>query len=361
MRVGTDAQPTYDLFVHPATAAVPVVSRPAVSTGEERVVFREFYLGDGNAERAFERTVDAASVEGVAVGLDATLLALDERLNVVSALPVRFRRRVTVGDTATLVGTDASEAVRVVATVEKHPPRFLFKLRYLAGGQALPQQLLPSFRFLRALRRPNRLGIRIGERMVGGPEELSSALEFPAQLVEVARSLAFIQRMTGVRFPVPAELGSEDLHAIREAEALLRGERQVARWTAASLGFSSIDAALLEVVADGAPFRLEFAAPVSVSIAGHEVELGEAHYVFMVAVIENYEELLRAQESENAADVKARLRPGSVDLYEVTLVAPPTLGLDDHDVRPPLGVAQDVLTSARSRPLRPGAFQPEPS
>lgn len=42
----------------------------------------------------------------MSVGLEATLLAVDERSNTVSALPVHFRRRVTMMDTATLLGTD---------------------------------------------------------------------------------------------------------------------------------------------------------------------------------------------------------------------------------------------------------------
>lgn len=310
---------------------------------------------------AFAPSVDEATARAMSVGLDATLLVVDERSNVVSALPVQFRRRVTLGDTATLFGTDESEAIRVVATVTTRPAGLKLNLRYFAGSPALPRQLLGSLRFLRALRRPNRLGLMVGERSIGEPEELPADEEFPQHLVELVRSLAFVQTMSGTEFSMPAKLDDADLRTLREAEALLRGETVSSRWADARLGLSSIDAALLDVVQGGAPFRLEFTAPVLAHISGYEVVLGEAHYVFRVAVIENYDELVDAAETGDVSDAPARLRPGDDDGYEVTLVAPPDVGFDHQDLRPPVVALGTVLDAARSQPLRRQAFHSEAS
>lgn len=341
----------------PSTAATaPVINRPSAPRAEQRVAFAGFNLGSPS----YTPTADAAA-EAVSVGLEATLLAIDEQSNVVSALPVHFRRRITMMDTATLLGTDGSGAIRVVATVKTNPPSLKLNLRYLAGSSAVPRDLLASFRFLRALHRPNRLGMTIGDRAVGEPDELPVGTEFPQDFLEIVRSLAFVQAVTGIEFSLPPELEDDDLRTLREAEALLRGESISNRWSDATLGLSTIDSELLGVVEGGGAFRLEFVAPVVAVIARHEVPLGDAHYVFRVAVLENYAELVEAAETDDMSGAQANLRPGDDDRYEVTLAAPAQIGFDLQDVRPPVLASADALGAARSGSLRREAFQPAAS
>lgn len=175
------------------------------------------------------------------------------------------------------------------------------------------------------------------------------------------RSLAFVQSLTGCEFALPLELDNDDLRALGEAEALLRGGTTSSRWTAATLGLTTIDAALLDVVDGGAVFRLEFIAPIVARIAGHEVVLGDASYVFRVAVLENYDELLGASDASEVTGAEAHLRPGADDSYEVTLIAPPEIGLDDQDVRPPVVASRTDLDAVRRKLLRRDAFQSEAS
>lgn len=335
-----------------AAASAPVITRPQAPQSQHRVTDTEFDLGG----RSYTPT-NAAAAEAVSVGLEATLLAIDEQANVVSALPVHFRRRVTLLDRATLVGTDESGAIRVVAMVTMNPPGLELNLRYLAGGSALPRNLLTSFRFLRALRRPNRLGLMVGEYAVGEPDVLPADTEFPQDFLELVRSLAFIQSVTGIKFSLPPELDDDDLRALREAEALLRGETVLSRWSDATLGLSTIDSVLLGVVEGGGPFRLEFVAPVIALIGGHEVPLGDARYVFPMATLENYDELVEEVEADDMSGAEARLPPGDDGQYEVTLVTPAQIGLDIQDVRPPVVVSVDLFDAARRKPLRRDAFQ----
>jgi hypothetical protein len=106
----------------------------------QRVDFTGFTLGGSS----YTPTA-AAAAEAAADALEATLLAIDSHSNVVGALPVNFRRRMTMTDTATLLGTDVSGAIRVVATVNTNPPSMKLNLHYLAGSSAVPRDLLASF------------------------------------------------------------------------------------------------------------------------------------------------------------------------------------------------------------------------
>lgn len=337
----------------PSTAATaPVINRPGAPQSEHRVAFTGFNLGSPS----YTPTADAVA-EAVSVGLEATLLVIDELANVVGALPVHFRRRITMTDTTTLLGTDSSGAIRVVATVKANPPSLKLNLRYLAGSPAVPRGLLASLRFLHALHRPNRLGMTIGDRAVGEPDELPIDTEFPQDFLEIVRSLAFVQTVTGVEFSLPPDLEDDDLRTLGEAEALIRGETVSSRWSDATLGLSMIDSELLGVVEGGGPFRLEFVAPVVAVIAGHEVPLGDAHYVFRVAVLDNYAELVEAANADAMSGAQANLRPGDDDRYEVTLTAPPQIGFDLQDVRPSVVTSIDALDAARRSSLRRDAFQ----
>ncbi len=341
----------------PSTApAAPVITRPDAPRSERPVEFTGFNLGSPSYA-----PITGAAAEAVSVGLEATLRAIDEHGNVVSALPVHFRRRITMADTATLVGTDGSGAIKVVATVKTSPLRFMLNLRYLAGSSAVPRDLLASLRFLRALHRPNRLGIFIGNRAVAEPDEVPIGTELPEDFLEVVRSMAFVQGVTGVEFSLSPELTHDDRRTLGEAEALLRGETVSSRWSGATLGLSMIDSELLPVVEGGGLFRLEFVAPVVARIAGHEVPLGDAHYVFRVAVLENYAELVEAAETDAMSGAEAQLRPGDDDQYEVRLIAPPQIGFDLQDVRPPVIASTDALKAARRGSLQRDVFQPAAS
>ncbi|MGI8631824.1 MAG: hypothetical protein ACR2NA_04660 [Solirubrobacterales bacterium] len=337
-------------------ASAPVINRPSAPQLERRAAFAEFNLGSPS----FTPTADAAA-KAASVGLEATLLAVDEHANVVSALPVRFRRRITMADTATLLGTDNSGAIRVVATVATNPPGLELKLRYLAGSSAIPRDLLASFRFLRTLHPPIRLGMAIGDRAIGEPHELPVGTEFPQDFLELVRSLAFVQAATGIEFSLPPELDDEDVRTMREAEALLQGETVTSRWSDATLGLSTIDSELLGVVEGGGAFRLEFVAPVVAVIGGHEVPLGDANYVFRVAVLENFSELVEVASSDAMSGAQAKLRPGEDDRYEVTLTAPARIGFDLQDVRPPVVASVDILDAALRGSLRGDAFHPAAS
>lgn len=329
-----------------------MINRPSAPRDERRVEYPGFDFGSPAYTPA-----EGAAAAAASVGLDATLQAIDEQGHVVSAIPVHFRRRVTVGDTATLLGTDASGAIRVIATARREPPSFSLNLHYLSGSPAIPRELLSSFRFLRALHRPRRLGVLIGDRPVGEPDVLPAGTEFPQSFLEVVRSLAFVQAASGDEFPLQSELGPDDLRSLAEAEALLLGETVSSRWSDATLGLSTIDTELLNVVEGDRPFRLEFVAPVVAVIAGHDVTLGDAHYVFRTAVLENYSELVQASESDDMSEATAYLRPGEDDGFEVTLENPPPIGLDLQDVRPPATASSDALDRAREASLSRDAFR----
>lgn len=337
-------------------AAAPVITRPDAPRSERRAAFTGFNLGSPSYT-----PITGAAAEAVSVSLEATLQVIDEHGNVVSALPVHFRRRITIADTATLVGTDGSGAIRVVGTVKKNPPSLKLNLRYLTGSPAVPRELAASFRFLRALHRPNRLGMFIGDDAVGEPDELPIGKEFPQDFLEVVRSMAFVQAVTGVEFFLSLELEDDDRRTLGEAEALLRGETVSSRWSGATLGLTMIDTELLGVVEGGGPFRLEFVAPVVALIAGHEVPLGDARYVFRAASLENYAELVEAADADAMSGAEAHLRPGDDDQFDVTLIAPPQIGFDLQDVRPSVIASTDALEAARGSSLRRDAFQPAAS
>lgn len=335
-------------------ASTPTITRPREEESTEVIERPEFTLGDAGVVPA------AGGAEAVSVALEATLVAVDREAAAISALPVVFGRRVTVGDVATLFGTDASRAIRVVARVSTDPPSLKLNLRYSDDASALPRELLPALRLLRALHRPNRLALRIGDRSVGEVDELPIDAGFPQDFVELVRSVAFVQAMSGIAFPLPPHLDHDDRRTLREAEALLRGETVTSKWANATLGLSTIDAELLGVIEGDGLFRLEFVAPVVARIASHDLPLGEAQYVFRMARLENYDELRQAAEGDVTA-AEARLLPGADDAYEVRLLSPPTIGFDDQDVRATVAASATNLEAARHKPLRRDAFRPTAS
>lgn len=340
-------------------AAPPDVARPVHEGGRQALRFHSFDAFEGGGRTGLDIGSVAVEEPGAApFGLNVTLAAIDVNGHIVNALPIRFTHRVTVGTRVTVVGGDENDVIRVVARVDEAHPTLQLNLSYEASGTKLPDDLLSPLRFLRSLRSPRRLALLSEGRFIGQPIVLPpNASELPPEEVELVRSLAFVQRMTRVRFPVPDAFAPEDLRAVEEAETLLRGQTVTSRWTNLGLRHDQLDPVLLDMVGDGSSFRLEFIAPAAVSVAGNEVVLGEARYLFRVAMLRNPEGFRPARAGAQAGDTEMNFRPGDDDAYELRLVSPPERPLADREAMPPLRVPPEVLDEARKHPFDPAVLQ----
>ncbi len=343
-----------------ATVTPPVITRSDEQQSDRRIRTADFRVQSlpapevsvvrPSAPRTYPGVPSSPSAEVApeGLGLDAALIAIDEQGNTTAALPVLFRQRIVGNESVKVFGADTSGALRVSALLSRAPGNMQLNLRYERGSGATPRQLLPAFRLLRALRPPARMSLIINGHPVGNPDGLSNDQDFPKDLLDVTRSLAFIQSVTGSEFPMPDELDQNDIRELKEAERLLMGETVTGGWRDAKLTGSDTD--WLEEVEDADQLRIEFVDHKVAQIAGHTVCLGEANFVFRTAIIDR----------TTRDDV--HLRPGTDDRFEVSLLTAPEIGINLQDVRPPVKASAHAIEAARARKVFPdasGASTPE--
>lgn len=320
----------------------PNISKTAQSPRRQRIVSADLELGLQSLSMAAQHP-PADHFE-----LEATLTAIDSRGHVVNALPIHFNQKVATGQSVTLVGADASGELGVTATVLLNPLSIRLDFEWTARQSTTPRARLAPFRFLSALDPPARLGLLLGNESIGEPEPVPKSFGISDQVIEGTRSLAFVQAMTGVEFPMPRELDEEDLRDLHEAEILLAGGTLSGQWDAVTLSLTAIDPRIVASLDGDSQFMIELVAPVVARIAGRDVPLGNATYVFRSVLVDNYRELAEAG-STNDKPLEVRLRPGVGDTYEIQLMTPSNIGLDLQDVRLPIIVPDEVLVTARAR------------
>jgi hypothetical protein len=257
-------------------AAPGVTIEPDSDLGASLRLTKQWSLRAAHSQRPF-----AEMMRQVAVSLDSDLIVVNPEGRILAALDVKFRTRVTAGDQITVVGADSTDAIKVTALVSISQRTLLVNLAYEAPDVAFPEDLYRIFRLLHALHPPNRMAMRIGGHPVGEPAMVpEDAPEFPAEHVEAARSLAFVQSVLRQRHPMPWDLTDDDLRTIRTAESLIRGDLVRSRWRNASLGLDELDETLAGLAEDAGEFRLEFVAPVEATIGGTTIRLGDVHHTF---------------------------------------------------------------------------------
>lgn len=200
-------------------------------------------------------------------------------------------------------------------------------LRFETPEDAPPGQLLPVLRLLHDLRAPHHLALRSSD---DPSDDRPWAMRFaapstppllPTEYTDLIEALARVQDATGVYFAVPEAFTPRDVAAVRDADALLRGQSVTTTWTHLHLPWTPASPEAVQDAlghSEARQWRLDCEA-YPVHIAGHAINLGPVRrHIHAGVVADRRATLRRAQAAvragtDPAAPVDLRLEPGAED------------------------------------------------
>lgn len=279
------------------------------------------------SEKQFSDLREASGLSSVRCGLNN----FDPAGHTLGEMRVLFRRRLAGEVRVHLSGLDRSETVEVTLTATQD--LLQVRLAFRAPRTVEPLRLLPALRFMRHLSAPNTTTLTMAGTPIHLGQTLSQSPQVSVANVDIVRSLALIQSRTGHAFEVPASLTAEEVTKIRDAEALLEGQRVNREWQHARITFAD-DEDWAGYLDQPGQFRLEVPVMLSVSFGEVEVELGEGEIRFEAAVpVKN-----QAPPSARAggAGHHADFKPGTDDRCVLHLVDPPARALDEPGLSKPV-------------------------
>jgi hypothetical protein len=277
-------------------------------------------------------TLDIAGLE---------LVTVDLKGRVIAALPIVFSSRVQSGSQIRLVGADPGGVLVIRAGVDIPSSHLTTNLRVRTDGRSAAS-VFPVLRFLSTAVGFARLGFRRDGALVGSPMPLpKNADTIGLEVVEVMRSLAFVEDALNDSREVPLELTATDKAALTAAETLLRGGVFRGRWSTVRIPRDELGADGVALLEDSAT-RLDFRSVAVQTVAGRQFTLGDAYFVF-----ESLEHDAEGSDSDTIALRAAKFS----DEYTIQLVNPPPKKLADP-YRPFIHIGKDVLDEARGKRAR---------
>lgn len=261
--------------------------------------------------------------------LPGRLLVVTPDGTTVAALPVVYSERTTGSKGFTVTAWDRTGTLRVVQRVDGSTAMGVASIKFDLPEDAHPGLVLPVLRFLYRLSPPNMVVFEINGKTISSP---SAALEKPlidGDFFEIIEALDRVQAGTATPFAVPGDLNKDDVDAIVQADRLLKGEALELIWESLALTVSTqagMDALLNE---QPGPHRWMSVHPdYSVSIADHEVHLGQFYMTFPAVKVRDIEALRAAKPLRPGEERDVVLFPGeSGEKAELRLGAGP-----DRDV-----------------------------
>lgn len=205
----------------------------------------------------------------------AALRVLDHHGRPVVELPLASTQAPRVGrQGGEWLYQDQAGALTVTIRFNRTSGQVNLTCRYSTPDGILPGILLPTVRLMAALE-PG----RAVEIVLNGTNTIRETINEPrpggpAGFARTLASLDFVQRETGIYFPLPT-LSHEDINDIRQAEMLLRGQTVTGTWNTMTVrttvgGLPARRASGLGEV----PIAISQEADCSMSIAGHSVHIG---------------------------------------------------------------------------------------
>lgn len=234
----------------------------------------------------------------------------------VAATDVTFNERVRSATRSQLTGVDLSDSFVVQLEADLPPSRLQLRFRYRPAAQATPAELLTTIKLFEALAPDRRLGLwsHRTKRWMAAPIAIPPDYpRLPHGYAETVAALARVQKGTGQRFPMPAEINKDDATALRQAATLLAGQTVSGRWTTANLVIDAHGVEFLESAAAENGARLEFTAEYTVDIAGNTVILATAQHRLLQARVRSVTPL------SGSDDREVLLVPGDDDRFEIRL------------------------------------------
>ena len=243
--------------------------------------------------------------------LDGRLFVLDPSDRSVASLPVRFDHRILGNRGGTLTGHDVTEGLQLRIQFDAADHRATLHYSFDQPTDVLPDVVLPLLRFAAKMHAPHRVVLRFGDTDFGPPHPMSDQPVGSQGLVELFEDLALVQARTMTPFTIPEDLTRDDLHVIKQAAGLLRGERVVIGRGPVNVNMTvtSLEA-LKSLLEDEQWHALAIETDDAVAeFVGVKVPLGPATTFIRVATLDNRDELQRLGEGASGVTLTARFAP----------------------------------------------------
>jgi hypothetical protein len=249
----------------------------------------------------------------------AALVLVDAHGERVASVDLSFNERITSGRRVTAIGSDSTSALSVVVAAMSPALDVKVTVRFQPAPKALPEDLVPILEFLDAIDAETRLGLwshhvnRWLTEPVASPGPMP---DMPTGYFATVKTLAEVQKQSGIVFPMPDEITEEEARNLERAAVLLSGGVVEGTWTELTM---PVDAAIAEVLKDlsepgGA--RFEFSTDFSVMVSGRELTVGQVRYRLMQMKVG---EVFDAAEQEN--DRLVTLAPGADNRFVISLAS----------------------------------------
>jgi len=221
-------------------------------------------------------------------------------------VPIRFDRRLVLGSTSELSGTDESGVVHVRLTADS--PEGILRLSISATftDSLLPSEILPFAQIVRCARHGETIDMSFADQLVVGsamslPED--DIDEFDAYVDLVERMDRF-QRMTGSSFPMPERLSGKDLDELDTAERLLAGGDVEWSWAKATVTLAEDPRERLDSDPENSEMHVSIGGDYLVEIAGQTILIGQVRQTFSAGSIDV------SPNGDESGGVDVELRPG---------------------------------------------------
>jgi hypothetical protein len=257
--------------------------------------------------------------------LEVRAVVQDASGRALATLPVTFTERSRGLRGLTASGTDLTGVITVVLKVDLEDRRFDLTFHTRMAPGTLPGEVLTPVVFLSNLAAGHSVTLTrrdTGENLLGSLP-ISGLPPIDRSTPEVFRALDRIQQHTGVYFPVPDELTTDDLREIRLASRLLTEAGVEQSFSRLSIGLDVKPdgaQALRERIEQGGPAQWRLVAGMSVSISGNSLELGTVEIYLPSARVENVDKVLAALQQEATSHVILKLVPGDSAVQRISLV-----------------------------------------
>ncbi|MET8831608.1 hypothetical protein ABZX40_37975 [Streptomyces sp. NPDC004610] len=234
----------------------------------------------------------------------------------VTSLPVAFTHRVLGMDGGTLHGSDPTGVMRVRLRFSHRDPSAQLKFSFEPPEAAMPTAMVPLLRLI-AASVPGRVMTFV---FAGGSTGQMRAPITPGMTpqgwkageaqrwADAFTDLARLQSTTGHFFPVPDDFTWRDVREVREALALLDGEKIVMRGETMSADVISAEGLNQLTDTCGGTFRLTAGYESMIFTFGeHQIDLGPCTETYTMNKILNMSEAQRALAEHGHATVVMRL------------------------------------------------------
>lgn len=167
-------------------------------------------------------SIRIGAAEPEAIQLRGALAAIDERGQVVAAVPITYLERRAGMRGVVLMGRDVSGLLRVRAAVEEAERKLNLGIELDISEPFLPGEALPAARLAQRLAAPHRLRVTF-EGQTAGDLAMDGHAPLAARTVALLEALDRIQTSLGSFFTVPPTITEHDVKNIHLADELLSG------------------------------------------------------------------------------------------------------------------------------------------